>query len=360
MRYASLHILSAARKSRLSGLAIEKLEQQAKRERGEGVLFNNPGQTAQEDEGEVPDAIEDAGTMGTRPDPDYDSSPGVSVDGSVQRDHDKNSGRQGGHDKRNTSSRIHAAAVSLWDVLTTPSYYLVLILLLFTISATVGTGVSPVDNTVDTAIKQGQNVADGLLNANSSGGEVSDSGSEQNSAEQQANAGSDTDSGTASSDTEGVINQTQVERAAHRRVNEIRTNRGLAPVQWDEDLHSVADGHSTDMANVDYFSHTSPSGQNFEDRYAAAGYDCQVSISDDRYVTGSENIAYTFRVGDIRTDDGGVINYYNNETAIGRGVVDLWMNSTGHRENILQPYWENEGIGIELSGEKVYVTQNFC
>lgn len=81
------------------GLAIEKLEQQAKRERGEAVLFNNPEQTTQEDEGEVPDAIEDPETMGTRSNPDFDSSPDVSVDGSIQRDHDENNGRREEHGK---------------------------------------------------------------------------------------------------------------------------------------------------------------------------------------------------------------------------------------------------------------------
>lgn len=38
---------------------------------------------------EVPDAIEDMETVGTRPDPEFDSSPDVSVDGSIQRDHDE-------------------------------------------------------------------------------------------------------------------------------------------------------------------------------------------------------------------------------------------------------------------------------
>jgi uncharacterized protein YkwD len=40
------------------------------------------------------------------------------------------------------------------------------------------------------------------------------------------------------------------------------------------------------------------------------------------------------------------------------------MNSTGHRENILRPFWESEGIGVaieDVNGQtRVYATQNFC
>ena len=40
------------------------------------------------------------------------------------------------------------------------------------------------------------------------------------------------------------------------------------------------------------------------------------------------------------------------------------MNSPGHRENLLEPYWSEEGIGIAATetsdGTKVYATQNFC
>jgi len=38
-----------------------------------------------------------------------------------------------------------------------------------------------------------------------------------------------------------------------------------------------------------------------------------------------------------------------------------WMDSPGHRKNILTPHWRNEGVGVFLSpDEKVFITQNFC
>ncbi len=42
-------------------------------------------------------------------------------------------------------------------------------------------------------------------------------------------------------------------------------------------------------------------------------------------------------------------------------VVDGWMDSSGHRENILKDSYDLEGIGVAIdSTEQVYITQNFC
>ena len=74
------------------------------------------------------------------------------------------------------------------------------------------------------------------------------------------------------------------------------------------------------------------------------------SCNNPRYL-GGENIAFL---------DGyyGVNNPGNRNTAI--TIVDGWMNSPGHRENILTPDWRSEGVGVAVSGDVVYVTQNFC
>lgn len=40
--------------------------------------------------------------------------------------------------------------------------------------------------------------------------------------------------------------------------------------------------------------------------------------------------------------------------------VEGGIESTGHRENILTPYFQSEGIGVAKSGSEIYVTQNFC
>ncbi|MFH5797331.1 CAP domain-containing protein [Haladaptatus sp. CMAA 1911] len=150
-----------------------------------------------------------------------------------------------------------------------------------------------------------------------------------------------------------------VERLVHTYVNEERSNRGLEPLAFSTDLREIARYHSEDMATRNYFSHTSPEGENFADRYDRFDHTCRASAGDGRYLTGGENIAQTWYDVRVTTADGTV--RYTTEDELARAIVTQWMNSQGHRENILTPEWRNEGIGIVVTDEgKVYATQNFC
>ena len=131
----------------------------------------------------------------------------------------------------------------------------------------------------------------------------------------------------------------------HELINEERTSRGLNPLSWNGKLAQAALNHSTDMAKRDYFAHDSPDGQDFQWRYSQVGFSCSVRLGNVIY-GGGENIMYL---------DG----YYGVDT-IATETVDGWMNSPGHRENILTPYFQSEGIGVVESYNEVYVTQNFC
>ena len=51
---------------------------------------------------------------------------------------------------------------------------------------------------------------------------------------------------------------------------------------------------------------------------------------------------------------------YRGVNAIASATVDGWMNSPGHRANILTSYFQSTGIGVAISGNEVYLTQNFC
>ncbi|MFC4247979.1 CAP domain-containing protein [Natribaculum luteum] len=130
----------------------------------------------------------------------------------------------------------------------------------------------------------------------------------------------------------------QVELAIHDEVNEIRAEHGLDPLEFDEQLAGVARGHSEDMAENDYFSHTSPDGSTVGDRYADAGVSCQA---------WGENILY---------------NYHSDESpeVAAQKSVEMWMNSDGHRENILSDRWDSQGIGVTVAADgRLYATQNF-
>lgn len=163
--------------------------------------------------------------------------------------------------------------------------------------------------------------------------------------------------------TDSELNRTKIELKVHQFVNQERRERGLSPLEFDKGLREIARYHSRDMAVNGYFAHTAPDGESMEDRYDKFGYSCRVNIGGDRYMTGGENIAYTYAYTTIDTK-WGEVSYDGNETKIARGIVKQWMHSAGHRKNILRPYWNAEGIGIYIievdSGTRVYATQNFC
>ncbi|MFJ6852846.1 sigma-70 family RNA polymerase sigma factor [Streptomyces sp. NPDC091271] len=113
-------------------------------------------------------------------------------------------------------------------------------------------------------------------------------------------------------------------------VNNERAKEGCAPVSGNSLLAKAASRHSADMVARDYFSHTSPDGTDPGARITAAGY---------RWSTYGENIAK------------------GQPTAA--AVMDSWMNSSGHRANILNCAFKEIGIGREDSSGGPVWTQNF-
>lgn len=160
--------------------------------------------------------------------------------------------------------------------------------------------------------------------------------------------GSTGDTGSGDAGSGDLTRRARIERRVHEYTNQERADRGLDALGFDTDLREIARYHSRDMAQNDYFAHTSPSGEAMGDRYDMFGYDCQAG-SGGGYYTGGENIAYTY-AGESDSAD-----------AVGREIVQMWMNSQGHRENILTEAWANEGIGVYVRSDgRVYATQNFC
>jgi len=162
--------------------------------------------------------------------------------------------------------------------------------------------------------------------------------------------------------TEGY-NRTKVERRVHYYINQEREKQGLPRLSFDTELREIARGHSSDMAKREYFAHESPSGADMEDRYENAGYRCRTikSRTGSRtvYAAGGENIAQTYWQQEIVTESGDT-KYFDTNDELARGIVEQWMNSPRHRKNILQPYWNSEGIGLYKKNQQIYATQNFC
>jgi uncharacterized protein YkwD len=157
-----------------------------------------------------------------------------------------------------------------------------------------------------------------------------------------------------------TINAADLAQRIHAQINEQRAGHGLAALSWNATLARIAERHSRDMAERNYLSHDSPEGRSFVDRYRQGGFSCQVRIGREIHA-GAENIALG-RLYNSATIENGVTYYdWNSAQQIARRAVDGWMRSPGHRKNILTPYWQREGIGVEVRPDnKVYITQNFC
>jgi len=151
---------------------------------------------------------------------------------------------------------------------------------------------------------------------------------------------------------EGVaVNSTAVERLVHQEVNERRAERGLEPLEWNPTVASVSRAHSKDMADREYFAHTNPDGEGPFDRYQAVDSGCRAY---------GENIAMTWAGRRVETESGGVDRYESDEE-LAEGLVNQWMNSTGHRENMLRENWDSGGVGVYVTEDgQVFATHNFC
>lgn len=170
-----------------------------------------------------------------------------------------------------------------------------------------------------------------------------------------ADASNESDSEANGAIESSGVNETTVERQIHEEINDRRAEQGLSRLAYDPELSEIAQDHSQDMSDNDYVGHTGSDGSDFRERYQQAGYDCRVETTRNTYALGGENIAQTWY--QERLDSG---DYYTSTEELAIGIVEQWMNSPGHRDNILKEYWQSEGIGVIIAGDKVYATQNFC
>ncbi|WP_209125493.1 CAP domain-containing protein [Alkalihalobacillus sp. BA299] len=122
----------------------------------------------------------------------------------------------------------------------------------------------------------------------------------------------------------------QIEEGAELQIlditNAIRDRHNLPLLTWDSEVSKVAYGHSQDMSENNYFSHTSPTYGELKDR---------LERGDVSFYFAGENIAARY-VDSIE-------------------AVEGWLNSEGHRVNLLNEEFTHLGIGVY----ERYYTQNF-
>ncbi|WP_410637543.1 CAP domain-containing protein [Amycolatopsis sp. lyj-346] len=110
-------------------------------------------------------------------------------------------------------------------------------------------------------------------------------------------------------------------------VNDERAKAGCAPLAEEPHITKAAQDYSDQMSAEKFFSHTSPDGTTFDQRIKNAGYP----------KPGAENIA-------------------RGQTSAAQ-VMESWMNSEGHRANILNCTLKKIGVGVTTAGW--YWVQNF-
>ncbi|MDJ0745904.1 MAG: CAP domain-containing protein [Xenococcaceae cyanobacterium MO_167.B27] len=125
----------------------------------------------------------------------------------------------------------------------------------------------------------------------------------------------------------------QFETQVFQLTNQVRQRYGLRPLRWNCRLIAASKNHSVDMARTRKLSHTGSDGSTLSIRANRVGYE---------YSYLAENVAAGQRTPEQ--------------------VVESWMNSSGHRRNILNPKITEIGVGyayMEQDRYRTYWTQVF-
>jgi uncharacterized protein YkwD len=178
----------------------------------------------------------------------------------------------------------------------------------------------------------GQGYADGLAGlARDYGVDVEDDGSGDGSGGNSGPGGARRVAGPGASPAPAPVTPAPLLAGVVTLTNAERTRRGLVALAVEPRLTAAAQAHSDDMARRHFFAHESPEGQSVADRARARGY---------VYRIVAENIAAGQRTAEE--------------------VVTGWMNSPGHRANILNCSLAQIGIGYATGGSYgFYWVQDF-
>jgi uncharacterized protein YkwD len=120
-------------------------------------------------------------------------------------------------------------------------------------------------------------------------------------------------------ETAGLRDLERVRAETLTRINAERRRHGRAPLTLDPRLNLAAQRHAEDMLARSYFAHRSPEGKTVRDRARAAGFEW--SAIGENLAEGQQSV---------------------------KEVVEAWMRSAEHRENILDRRYTQTGVGLAL------------
>ncbi|GKX67136.1 CAP domain-containing protein [Inconstantimicrobium mannanitabidum] len=128
----------------------------------------------------------------------------------------------------------------------------------------------------------------------------------------------------------------EIEQLIFNKVNQERAKAGVPQLSYNSTMEHYARIKSQDMGDRGYFDHKNPEGKLMADIMKADGVN---------YMAWGENIAY---IGGVTGNSTLADNFMTN-----------WMNSPGHRANILSTNFSSIGIGVYKIGDTYYATQEF-
>ena len=132
-----------------------------------------------------------------------------------------------------------------------------------------------------------------------------------------------------------IVNMAAAEQSAFKLINQVRVEKGLAPLIWSDELAAVARLHSQNMAEFRFFDHRGLDNKMVSDRAD--------SLKIGRWRSIGENIAFNRGFGDPVTK-----------------AVELWLDSPTHKRNMMDPTWKESAIGVAKAPDgSVYFTQVF-
>ena len=126
----------------------------------------------------------------------------------------------------------------------------------------------------------------------------------------------------------------QVEQLIYNKVNEERSKNGVSTLSYNTIMEKYARIKSQDMGDNNYFDHKDLNGNLITAKMQNDGV---------TYSAWGENIAYISGISDANV--------------LAEKFMTNWMNSQGHRDNILSTNFNSIGIGVYKIGNKVYATQ---
>jgi hypothetical protein len=131
-------------------------------------------------------------------------------------------------------------------------------------------------------------------------------------------------------DAKGIESIPEMEKRVFELANQERAKAGAPPLKWNNNLAIAARLHSNEMARQKQLSHQFSDEAELGARLAQQGT---------RFDADAENVGFASSADELHSG---------------------WMNSPGHRTNMLNPKYDEMGVGIARVGDRLYATQDFA